>query len=319
MRFAFLVVLSVCFAWGPASRADQSDDVEHTRTIGILSGRHPLQLSAANFAQRKLEEDGFECQVIALPDAGDSEELERQLESLSERGPKVLAAGGREATDLLVSRFPETPVVHFMASRALHTELLSSGDSDQARVAGVATEASTDDQLQWVQLLDPECKRIGVLYSESSAETVRSFSEAAQHARIEIAPILADRSRFADALDALEKCHCDAVLMLADAQIYNSPNVQELILWGLRRKVGIFAFSGNVVKAGALGGCYTTPEAVGACTADIVTRIAGGADPSDIGLEFAKPTEKAVNLTTLRRLGLRVSDSAIEKAEQYGE
>ena len=312
-------MFSAACACLPAARADQGDHVKYSRTIGILSGRHPLQLSAANIAQRRLEADGFKCELIPLPAAGDTAEIERQLEDWTKRPPLVLAAAGREATELLVDRFPETPVVHFMAPGTLSTESLDSVDADRTRLAGVATEASADDQLNWIQRLDPECRRIGVLHSESSADAVRLFGESARHTRIQIVPILADRGQFAQALDALERSQCDAVLMLADAQVYNSPNVQELILWGLRRKVGVFAFSGNVVKAGALGGCYTTPEAVGACTADIVKRIAGGADPADIGLEFAMPTEQAVNLTTLRRLGLRVSQSIIENAEQYGE
>ena len=152
---------------------------------------------------------------------------------------------------------------------------------------------------------------MAILYSGRSARTVEAITLAARQYGLEVLPVQASKDEFPGAIDALNSAACDSVLMIPDAHVYNSPNVQRLLLWGVRQKKPVWAFSESIVKAGALAGQYSSSEVIGRQTADLVETVIDGKRPSDIGMQYPRRIGRAVNTYTARTIGLKLSDRMI--------
>ena len=92
-----------------------------------------------------------------------------------------------------------------------------------------------------------------MLYSPRSRRTAEALKSKAQTAGIEAVLIKADRKNFRRPCTNLNQQDCEGELMLPDFSVYNSINVRELLLWGIRQKRPVWAFSENIVKAGSPG------------------------------------------------------------------
>lgn len=132
--------------------------------------------------------------------------------------------------------------------------------------------------------------------------------------------IVASRDRFPDAIAALNSSGCDGVLMIPDARVYDSPTVQRLLLWGARQKKAVWAFSANVVRAGALAGHFPDSEAVGRQAGELVGQIISGAEPAELGLQYPRQLGRAVNLNTARTIGVPMDKRRIATTVKcYGD
>jgi putative ABC transport system substrate-binding protein len=132
-----------------------------------------------------------------------------------------------------------------------------------------------------------------------------------QNRAIAVVPIEASKDEFMAAIDAINAHQCDAVMMIPDARVYNSVTVQRLLLWGVRQKKPVSAFSSHVVKAGALAGQYCDNEAIGRQAARLIRRVIQGADISSIGLEYPEHVDSAVNERTADLIGIVLENKGI--------
>jgi ABC-type uncharacterized transport system substrate-binding protein len=193
-----------------------------------------------------------------------------------------------------------------MVPNAADADFVANPKKHGWRASGVAADVSPRQQVDWIKRLQPGCRKLAVLHSSATRRTTESLREASGLRGIKLISIDARMDEFAEALDALGRSGCDAVLMLPDPRIYNTPNVKELILWGLRERKPVWTFSNNIVKAGAFAGQSVSPEEVGRKAAKLVAKLLDGDRTSRIGLQYAAETEKAVNLHTAERLEMTV-------------
>jgi len=242
------------------------------------------------------------------------------LEQLADAKPSVIAASGATATVLALKAIPDKPVIFFMLPNALDAPFMAEGSGSRPRVAGVATDPSPKDHVDWITKLHPASRRIAVLHSAGSKQTVQAIKTIAHRRGVEILPIDSKKDEFPKAIEALNKKACDGVLMVPDAQVYSSPNVRRLLLWSLRHKKPVWAFSANIVKAGALAGLYAEGKVVGGQTAQLIDKVIAGADVKAIGAQYPNRTGKAVNVRTAERIGVPL-DGRIPKTgvARYGE
>ena len=102
----------------------------------------------------------------------------------------------------------------------------------------------------------------------------------------------------------------------ADASLYNTATVRSLLLAGLRRKVPVFGFSPQFVRAGALLGVGISPTTQGEQAAAIALRLLRAPSASQpLGHEVEAPQyQVAVNLIVTEALGLEVPSNLVDHA-----
>ena len=284
--------------------------------VAILYGAASSYREAAVALTDRLRAEGCECLGLEFP-ASDSAAQEQVLGHLRDFKPQVIATGGTTATGRAIDSIPEVPVLFFMVPNALDAPFLAGDASAGARLAGVAADVSPRAQIDWIRVTHPDADRIAILHSDRSDQTVAALREAARARGISIIEIDADRDRFPEAITAITESDCGGVLMIPDASVYNSPTVQRLLLWGVRRKKPVWTFSANVVKAGALSGMQCEPAAVGRQTAELVREVLRGKKPAELGLAYPSFVQKFVNVHTAEMIDVSLekclSDTEVER------
>lgn len=275
----------------------------------LISSRGPYQ-TAADQAVAELKRAGVACRLVVV-DAADKQARRAELTRLKQASSPVVVAGGAALTVELLEAVPAAPVVSMMTPNAADASFVRRGSQHGRRVAVVTSDVDPQRQVDWIMATEPDCKRVAVLCSSRTQQTADAIRDAAARRRLEIIPIQAKRDKFPAAIDALNSSSVDGVLMIPDSWVYNSPNVQRLLLWGVRQKRPVWAFSPKIVKAGALAGVYSDPTQVGAETARVVQRILDGASPDSIGLRYLNSYGRAVNLHTAERIGVKLSKREI--------
>jgi putative ABC transport system substrate-binding protein len=277
-----------------------SIDVHGQVTAGrlgvVFEPREPYRL-AVDAAVTSLRAAGHECDLIELP-LGDEAALQVALKQLADAKPTVLLAAGPTAASRALETCADVPVVFCMVPNALDAAFLASDSAARRRVAGVSSDIDPTEQVEWIIRTYPRAKKVGVLHSARTAKTAASLGEAGQKRGLDVRTIPANRDEFPQAIDALDRQGCDSVLMIPDAQVFNSANVERLLLWGLRQKKPLWTFSENVVKAGAFSGLYCDSAAVGRQAAGVVEEVVRGKAPTAIGLRYPQTVRRAVNVHT---------------------
>jgi len=311
--------------------------------IGVLVAPGKVYREAATAIETALKAKGFPCIFVELPGtpegtpsdaqpsapspppvtsspaigataAGSHVEVDGALARLAEAGPVVVVTCGGTATLLALEKLPKTPVVFCTVPNALDMPFLAADSPDRKRVYGTTTDVAPQEQVEFMRQLCPGLKNVGVLYSARSRRTMEAIASAAASRGFEVVEIEANRDEFPRAIDTLHTRGCGAVLMLPDAAVYNAPNVQRLLLWGVRQKKPVLAFSANIVKAGALAGQFADTQALVNQTAELVERVVDGTDASTAGLHYPRHVQTAINERTAEMIGVVVAPKILDAA-----
>lgn len=340
-RRATIIAASLLLLWplvaGPAE--------PERRVIGIVTIPNPTYKSLSENIVSRFESEGYKCLRLEIPRdiierleppgsansttssaPGDAEGedlatiLDRIFKPMSEARPMLVIGLGETATVATVRTFTKVPVIFCMVPNGPDLVTRARKESSTSFVSGITSDIAPAEQLAWINKIHPQGRRVGILCSERTRQTVASFKSAAQAKRIDISAIEASKDKFPDALEALTRERCDSVLMIADAQIYNAANVRELLLWGLRNRKPIWAFSANIVKAGAVGAMYCEPEQIAQEAVDWSKQLIGKKKVPENPLKYPLQFHTAVNLRTAGMLGLQIPKDILDQVEvRYGE
>ncbi len=340
-RQAGIIVASLFLIWPLVA---QSADPERC-VIGIVTIPNPTYKTLSETIISKFEKEGYTCVSLEIPrnlierldspgptssttstapEAAEDEDLTTILEQifkpLRDAQPTIVLGLGETATVATVRIFTKIPVMFCMVPNGPDLLARVRGESRTSSVSGITSDIAPAEQFAWMARIHPQGRRVGVLFSERTRQTVEIFKSAALAKGIALSPIEASKDKFPDALEALTREQCDSVLMIADAQIYNATNVRELLLWGLRNRKPIWAFSANIVKAGALGAMYCQPEQIAQEIMDWSKQIIGKKKGPDHPLKYPLHSHTAVNLRTAGMLGLEIPKDILSQVEtRYGE
>ena len=293
---AVVGLLAVAVALAPSSAEAQSKS-----RVAILYGAASTYREAANALQTQLRNEDCECLALEYP-ASDSAAQDEVFKRVKMFEPQLIAASGTSATSRAITAIPDVPIIFFMVPNALDAPFLSDDAKQRERLAGVTADIDPRVQIDWIRKTLPDAKQVAVLRSDRSDKTVDALQIAAEEQGISIVEVGADRDSFPDAIAAITERDIAGVLMIADARVYNSPTVQRLLLWGVRRKKAIWAFSANVVKAGAFSGLQCEPASVGRQTAQIVMDVLRGKAPQEIGLVYPDVVDRSINVHTAKMI-----------------
>jgi ABC-type uncharacterized transport system substrate-binding protein len=306
MVWAGLVALCTC----PLLTAQEAP-----ARIAVLCGAKGPYRVAAEATAKELNAAGHETVLIELPEEGDAAARRQALDQLSKSKAALVAAGGAAATVEALKALPGTPVVFFMVPNALDAPFLRPNQEGPARISGIASDIAPSDQVDWIVRTSPGTKRVAVLSSPRTQQTAAALEKAGQARGITVTTFQAAREEFPAAIEALDTSACDGVLMIPDAQVYNSPNVERLLLWGARNRKPIWAFSENVVAAGAFAGLYCDPPTVGKQAAELIRQVLRKTDDTAPGLHYPRGLGQAVrgvvNTHTAKMIGVSIDERVV--------
>ncbi|MHC4443183.1 MAG: ABC transporter substrate-binding protein [Planctomycetota bacterium] len=242
------------------------------------------------------------------------------MNQIKNSNPDIIVTAGARATSLVLQNIDAKPVVAFMIPNALNMSFMAPESPYKKRLACVTTDIPPKLQIDWIKQLSPKLKNVGVLYSSRSKQTTENIKSTAKSKGVNLTLIDTRKDMFPKAIETLNSKRCDGVLMIPDAGAYDSANVRRLLLWGIRQKKPVWAFSENIVKAGAFAGLYGKNEDIGRQTADLVKNIIDKNIIAKIGLQYPRNTYSAVNERTAEMIGISIERKILKKVNaRYGK
>lgn len=242
--------------------------------------------------------------------AKDEEFLSKSAEKIVEDNPDVIYAIGTEAALAAKKATSKIPVVFSCVNDPIGTELVKSCEKPEANVTGVCDYSPVFEQVELIEALYPDTKRIGCVYNGADEESILSANLASGEAQIReikftLYPSLTENEYYDELEKALEKCD---VLYLTDDALVKS-GLKSTLKQAKEKKIPVFAESSELVEMGCLATCITDYEHIGYSAGELAVILLRSLKPvSDIPVEYATDCTVVINSSVQKSYKLTLPD-----------
>jgi putative ABC transport system substrate-binding protein len=183
-------------------------------------------------------------------------------------------------------------------------------------VSGVSMEIRPAKFLGTIQEIFPDARRVGIIYDPRHSDSfIRKALSAAKERGIRL--VLKEAgipSEVPSLVDAM-RGKIDVFWMLPDVTVTTPETVKYLLLFSFRNNVPVFSFSGKYVEMGALAALNIVPFDIGVQAGEIAKKLSNRRNNGMPMRVDARKTELSVNRTVARKLGIRISDDLLRRAD----
>lgn len=186
-------------------------------------------------------------------------------------------------------------------------------------ISGVSTNVSVERSLAAMADVAPQARRIGIIYASRSSERLVEEAAAGAQARgMQI--VLRKVGKAAEVPPALEglRDKVDLLWMIPDSIVINSETVKQMLLFSFQNRVPVFTFSRKFVEMGAVAALNVIPHDMGAQAGDLAVRLLGQGQTGPVRVAPRK-TALVINAKVARKLGLRLKEDILKRAEDVGK
>ena len=233
------------------------------------------------------------------------------MDEIARKKPDLVLAIGSSAYRATLEMGTDLPVVFTM--------VLDQGEESTANIAGASIRVDPAEEMEYVRLLFPQVRSLGVVYDpDRSGDVVDRARKAAAAEGIDLtARPATDLSETLRALRELED-QVDGWWLIPDRTTLTEETVEYLLVESLRRGKPIVAPSRKYVERGAHVALVPDYAAIGEEAGRVALRILGGERPGLIGIRYAQVSRIVVNDRTSREAGVDLSGSWAKRADRIG-
>ena len=323
-RREFITLLGGAAAWPLSARAQQTGKLP---TIGFLGSATPLVESqrVAAFVQRLRELGWIEGRTITIEYRWAEGRNERYTEAAAEfvrlkvdvivtvTTPATLAA--KQATAVI-------PIVFAAVNDPVGTGLVASLARPGGNVTGLANQISdtAGKRLELLREVVPGIRRLAVLANVSNPMSVLEIGEVQAAARaLGLDVVTLEIRRSEDIALAFETLKGRAqALYVAGDPLMGTNRVRINTLALVARLPAIYNSREYVEAGGPMSYGVNWPDMFRR-TAGFVDKILRGAKPADLPVEQPTKFDLVINLTTVKALGLTITESFLLRADEVIE
>lgn len=285
-------------------------------TVLILHQPRPIYEQAVQALCAGLNAQHVANEVVAV--AADEARARAEVQQrLADSKPAVVVVTGESLVDAALAGKSGATIVHLMVPNAADASFAADRSK---RVCGIACDVAPQVLVDWVRRTAPQARRVAVPGGSATARTVEALVAEGRKQGLEVVPLEVDRDRFADATAKLDEARFDGAVMIPDSTVYNSQNVEHLLLWGVRRKKPVWGFSSKIARAGAFASVHVEPDEIGRETADLVRAILADAKAAREPLVYPARYGRAVNTRTAELIGIPLDATKLgDSVTRFGE
>ena len=211
-------------------------------------------------------------------------------------------------------RLGRTPLVATLLPRTAF-------EAHKRKLAGPVTAIVLDQpavrQMALLRYAFPHLRRVGILLGPESRARQAALEKAAAEQGLQVNVYKVDDE--AELYPALRRAleENDLLLAVPDAAVYNGGSIQNVLLASYRQRIPLIGFSPAYVRAGAMGGLYSTLPQIGSQTVRAARNLL--ADNPVPPLQHPAEFVVSANLNVARSLGFRLSEDALRLQLQNRE
>jgi putative ABC transport system substrate-binding protein len=229
--------------------------------------------------------------------------------------PTLLLTIGSSATRFAQENFPDIPTVFAAVMYPVLSGFVESTARPGKNITGASIDVPIDVQFKYFKRIVPNLKRVGVLYTDSTASLIPLAAAVAEGLNLKLVPVkVSDTRELPQALDSLAAV-VEGIWSLADPNLFDPRSTRYILLNTARKGIPFMGFSRHVVASGALFALDFDYKAVGRQAGEIANRIIKREKPQNISVTSADVIWFHFNEKTAKHIGIVIPEelSAVAK------
>ncbi len=204
------------------------------------------------------------------------------INSCKQNGTNIILTVGTSATQFAKENFSEVPIVFSGVLYPALSGFIESPSQPGGNITGASLDIPIDVQFSYFKQIVPDLKRIGVLYTESTAPLIPSAKIIAQQLGLTLIPhLVRDQKELPAALDSLAEV-TQGLWSVADPVLFDPQSTRYILKTTLRKMIPFMGFSRNVVESGALFALDFDHKAIGFQAGQIINGLIEGKNFSEL-------------------------------------
>ncbi len=295
-----------------------------TYKVGILAfGPDPIFETATEGIVAGLAEAGFivgkNLELKQVHPNGDMSLLPQVTRDLAHSGCDLIIPLSTPCLASVCALVKDLPVVFGVVSAPIEAGAGDDFERHRPNVTGAVWTAPHRDAFVWLKKLYPDCRRVGIIYNASEANSRREL----EITRKMLATLgmtaetrtIGNSSEISQALQSLLSTGVDAVFGMADNTVVSSFSAVAAAC--RKHRIPLIADDRSLMGSGALLSVGASPVIEGRHVAQMATRVLLGAAPVDIPFEPSRGSETVVDLAAAAHLGVTLPAELLHKADVF--
>jgi putative tryptophan/tyrosine transport system substrate-binding protein len=276
---------------------------------------HPSLDAARKGFEEGLEKAGLDVSVDVQNAQADQATANTIAGTFASSKPDLILAIATPSAQTVAQAISDTPILFTAVTDPVSAKLVNSLEAPGANVTGTSDANPVLEQLTLLTELDPEAKRVGIVYSSGEVNSqvqVEWAKEAAAELGLEIKEATVSNS--SEVQQAANSLDVDAFYVPTDNAVVSA--LESLIGVAQDQQIPVIAAEGDSVERGAVATYGLNYEKLGAQTAEMAVRIlTEDADPATMPVETQTELELYVNPTAAEAMGVEIPQSMLDEAD----
>lgn len=214
----------------------------------------------------------------------------------------------------------DIPVLITAVTEPAEAGLVDSWEAPGGNVTGTSDLNPVEDQLSLIPEIAPDAKTVGIVYSsgEVNSEVQVEKAQAAAE-KLGLTLELATVSNNSEVLQAAQSLvdKVDALYVPTDNVVVES--LESMIQVAEAEQIPLIVGEGDSVERGGLATWGINYEKLGYQTGEMAIKILEGENPAEMPIETLENIELSVNKSAAERMGVKLPQSLLDKADHVIE
>jgi len=231
--------------------------------------------------------------------------------------PDVIVAIATPSAQAVVAATKTIPVVYSAVTDPVAAQLVPRFEASGTNVTGVSDALLLERQIELVQRIVPNAKRVGMVYSPGEANSVVIIERMRELLpKYGMSLVEAAAPRTVDVGSAARSLvgKVDVIYTSTDNNVVSA--YEALVKVGMDSKLPLVAADTDSVKRGAIAAFGVNYFNLGVQTGEQVVRILRGEKPGDMASEVSNQVELFVNPKSAAAMGVTLNEALIQSAAE---
>jgi putative ABC transport system substrate-binding protein len=325
MAFVFLLVVMTGCGGGANSTGGQQDTAEKKVKLGIIQvAEHPALDAARRGFLETLAANGYVEGKNLIVDYGNAQGDQTALKTIAKKlvtgNCDLILAIATDSAQAVAAETTEIPILFTAVTDPVTAELVQSNERPGTNVTGTNDMNPVKEQVELLQKLAPQAKRIGVVYNAgevNSVVQVDMVKDAARKAGLKV--VEATVSNTSEVMQAAQSLvgRADAFYIPTDNTV--SSSVESIIKVAETNALPVVVGEAAMVDRGALATIGIDYYKLGQQTAEMALRVLKGEKPQEMPVEGQKDMELVLNMKAAKMMSVVIPEDLKAQAARVIE
>jgi putative ABC transport system substrate-binding protein len=229
---------------------------------------------------------------------------------------KLIITVGSFATEEIAREIKDKPIIFSAVLNPVTSGFVESMDRPGGNITGASLDIPPDIQYKYFKRVIKDLKKIGVLYTDETANLIPPAKAVASSIGLELIALKIEEEKdIPEALDRLNET-ADGIWSVADPKIFSPRSTRYIVLNALRNGKPFMGFSRNLVASGALFALDFDYKDIGRQTGKIAIDVISGKPPALISVAVPGIIWFHYNEKTARHINVSVPEDLVAIAKE---